>query len=59
MTAQVRDTWTRQARRMIARIKAWSLMSRDNALRDEYGFIIPRRIRRSMALTLAKRKVPA
>ncbi len=51
----ITERLTRQARRMIARAKAWSLMSWGNALISAEG-IIPRRIRRSMALELAKRR---
>lgn len=51
----LRDVLTRQARRILARAKAWALLSHENRPRDDRG-PIPRRVRRSMALALAKRK---
>lgn len=45
---------TRQRRRAAKREKCWAGMSEENILRGECGFI-PRRIRRSMAMDLAKR----
>ena len=48
---------TRQLRRQAARRFAWSKMSGENTLRCEFGIVL-RSIRRDMALTLAKRKVP-
>lgn len=48
---------TRQLRRQAARRYAWARMSGVNALRGDFGIIL-RAIRRDMALTLAKRKVP-
>jgi hypothetical protein len=52
------ETYTRQRRRSIARAFAWNGMSGDEALRDDRG-IIPRRVRRSMALQLAKNRLMA
>jgi hypothetical protein len=46
---------TRQTVRAAKRARAWAMMSGVQALRDERG-VIPRRVRRHMALQLAKTK---
>lgn len=50
------SVWTRQTISAGLRAQAWASMSGANILRDEWGRFIPRRIRRSMAFTLAKKK---